>query len=970
MKNIVTRIVLLYILLFSMAGVIQAQQLTVNDFSFSGNLTANGWIAHSGAGTNPLGTTAGLTYAGLAGSGVGNAVLVNNLGGEDANITYASQNTDGQNIYFSFMARVTDAAASKTGDYFIHLGTPGGAAFTLFAPRVFARIPSAGVVNFGVSNSNVVSYGTTSFATNTTYLIIVKYTISVAGNDPISLWVLPSGVPASEGAAGTPEATNTTTAGQNTISALGLRQGSGTTSVQTVVDGIIVGLTWADVTPGAGGGAALFSSGNINNLTTTTGTASAAVPFNLTGINLSGAAISVAPSANIEVSLTGAGSWVANPSTLAVPYSPPTITPGIPIYVRIIAGAPQGALSETATVSGGGAASSVTVTVTGGVFQNYYNTKTPIPANGLSDVASWSTTTNGLGASPADFTTPYQLFNIISATNLSYVGGVTGWNVSATGNTARVVVGDGAAAINFTVLAGADSLTGATRVDILNNATLTILNNRRPFLNNIATGSTVNFAQTGTSTTDTIRVPTLSYYHLKLTNGIKILSSGTTTIRGNLTIDGVLNFNGAASPFSTINAFGDIFFANGTTFEGSPSGDGNRLTLSMNGNSGSQSILGNGTTLRLFRLRRDTLTSSVDINLGSNTDLILGNNSGGGLQLSQGASTATNLDLGGNNLTFIGGATSTTTSLGKIISSGGILSINKSTVANTAGTLRFQPGSSVDQLVLNFDPTQLRDSITIADDLLVNTSMTFTRGRVIMTAPAVLELATGGTIIQGTDTAFVDGKLKRNTNAATAFAFPVGKGLFYRPVTITPVSSAASSYTAENFQAPYSTLTFTAPLTGVSNSEYWDISKNSGADATVSLSLNGTAVPGALPAEQVGVAHFEAGNWVSVSGTAITPGDATTGTAVSTVLTTFSPFTFGRLAAGVTYTFNGNGNWNDPLQWAGGSIPPSPLLAPDKIIINPSGTCTLNVPQTINPGGQIIVSAGKNFIINGNLTLQ
>ncbi|MBL7727301.1 MAG: hypothetical protein JNM68_06445, partial [Dinghuibacter sp.] len=44
--------------------------------------------------------------------------------------------------------------------------------------------------------------------------------------------------------------------------------------------------------------------------------------------------------------------------------------------------------------------------------------------------------------------------------------------------------------------------------------------------------------------------------------------------------------------------------------------------------------------------------------------------------------------------------------------------------------------------------------------------------------------------------------------------------------------------------------------------------------------------------------------------------------------------------------------------------------APHKIVINPSGTCILNVPQTINPGGQITVLTGKNMVVNGNLTIQ
>ena len=122
----------------------------------------------------------------------------------------------------------------------------------MFAARVFARITASGV-NFGVTNSSAVApvYGATNFNKNQTYLIIVKYTISTGGNDPVSIWVLSAGVPASEAAAGAPEATNAASLGQDVIDAIALRQGSGTTSTQQVVDAIRVGTTWADIAGGA-----------------------------------------------------------------------------------------------------------------------------------------------------------------------------------------------------------------------------------------------------------------------------------------------------------------------------------------------------------------------------------------------------------------------------------------------------------------------------------------------------------------------------------------------------------------------------------------------------------------------------------------------------------------------------------------------------------------------------------------------
>ena len=99
---------LLFVLLFSSKSV-KGQVLFSDDFLYSGNLTSNGWLAHSGAGSNPIATTSGLSYNGYTGSGIGNAVQISNLSGEDDNITFASQNTNGQNIYFSLLVNINDS---------------------------------------------------------------------------------------------------------------------------------------------------------------------------------------------------------------------------------------------------------------------------------------------------------------------------------------------------------------------------------------------------------------------------------------------------------------------------------------------------------------------------------------------------------------------------------------------------------------------------------------------------------------------------------------------------------------------------------------------------------------------------------------------------------------------------------------------------------------------------------------------
>ncbi len=217
--------------------------LLTEDFSFSGNLSANGWSVHSGT-TNPIATTTGLTYNGYSGSGIGNAALVNNLGGEDVNKGFDAVGGNGTTLYYSALVNVTDAATAKTGDYFLNIGNRANATnFTSFSARVFARITSSNV-NFGISNTSAATYGTTNFTKNKVYLLVVKYTINTGGNDEAKLWVLPSGVPTSEANAGTAELTNTSTAGQDSINAIALRQGSNSTQPAIVVDGIRVALAW------------------------------------------------------------------------------------------------------------------------------------------------------------------------------------------------------------------------------------------------------------------------------------------------------------------------------------------------------------------------------------------------------------------------------------------------------------------------------------------------------------------------------------------------------------------------------------------------------------------------------------------------------------------------------------------------------------------------------------------------------
>ncbi|RXR24617.1 T9SS type A sorting domain-containing protein [Flavobacterium stagni] len=227
----------IYFLSFLLTCAFANAQLLTDDFNYADNalLTANGWTAHSGTGTNSIdvGASNGLLYTGYN-TLAGNAAQLDNTG-EDVNKTFSAPVTTGS-IYYSFLVKINTAVDG----YFAHLGSG-----TTFVGKVFTK-PSTttGKVNFGIANSNTASYSTTDFDLGATYLIIVKYDVSTTG--ALSLWVKSSGVPATEAAAGTADAT-ASGSGSATVGGFYLRQYSATQNI--VVDEVKVYTTWFGATP-------------------------------------------------------------------------------------------------------------------------------------------------------------------------------------------------------------------------------------------------------------------------------------------------------------------------------------------------------------------------------------------------------------------------------------------------------------------------------------------------------------------------------------------------------------------------------------------------------------------------------------------------------------------------------------------------------------------------------------------------
>jgi len=198
----------------------------------NGDLTAasgGAWAQHSGT-SDPVQyvATPSLTMTGYPSSGIGGHVSVSGTS-QDVNRSFSGISSG--TVYGSALVNLS---AVGSGNYFMHFNIAGG-----FTTRIGARDDGSGGVQFGVgTSSSTLTYGTTSYALNTTYLLVFSYEVSSGVSN---LHVL-SAVTATEPAM--PEATNTGTTGR-TISAIAIRQSNNIPTF--LIDGIRVAESWTEI---------------------------------------------------------------------------------------------------------------------------------------------------------------------------------------------------------------------------------------------------------------------------------------------------------------------------------------------------------------------------------------------------------------------------------------------------------------------------------------------------------------------------------------------------------------------------------------------------------------------------------------------------------------------------------------------------------------------------------------------------
>jgi len=229
----------------------------------------------------------------------------------------------------------------------------------------------------------------------------------------------------------------------------------------------------------------------------------------------------------------------------------------------------------------------------------YYSKST----GNLELTSSWSSTTDGTGCSPANFTTAGVIYIIQQnlAGNATRTIGAN-WTVSGgSGATlSKVVLGQAsAAAVTFTVPSGF-SFTGTIDVPAalsLSN-TLVLNNTTVPTLGTLHSGSTVKYNATGSQT---IQAATYGNLETGVVSGTSnstktVAASGTLTIAGNLTINEYSTFNLNDRDMTLTGDFIRTSAASPTTSLFSH-GSGTSNTVTFNGSSQEVNVTAaNGTT--------------------------------------------------------------------------------------------------------------------------------------------------------------------------------------------------------------------------------------------------------------------------------------------------------------------------------------------------------------------------------------
>lgn len=244
------KLLLFYFLCFA---IIQSEAFPQNvfkdDFNYPplDSLEGTGGWYRSGVNTiyNIKVVSPGLTYTGYAGSGIGNTSYISNQGEGDVLFHNLSSPVTSGALYLSFMIRLDSLRSTMTQGYCICFNPSTGG--TSLNTRLYIKRITGTTFNFGVFKTRNATYSTTVYNSNTTYLVVLKYSfVNGADNDSAKVYVFSSGVPSAEPSVPTAFATDSIDiAGQGSVCLTNNYAQTGMNGCSIKIDGIRIGNSWA-----------------------------------------------------------------------------------------------------------------------------------------------------------------------------------------------------------------------------------------------------------------------------------------------------------------------------------------------------------------------------------------------------------------------------------------------------------------------------------------------------------------------------------------------------------------------------------------------------------------------------------------------------------------------------------------------------------------------------------------------------
>jgi hypothetical protein len=207
--------------------------------------TGNAWSSGSSAMTIAGGN---LTYTGLPDQG-GNELNVAWGGGSAGSIQTQYANQTSGNIYYSFLLDVTTVPTAQSYLTSLNPGTStpngGSDAIALY----FGTVTGGGSFKFGVRGGSAsTAFTATTYSPNTTYLVVLGYNnIGGAAANNMNLWINPV---LGNNSAPAADLSLTPTTVATAIDDVGFKVQSAPQGA-FLVDNLLIGTAWGDVTPKA-----------------------------------------------------------------------------------------------------------------------------------------------------------------------------------------------------------------------------------------------------------------------------------------------------------------------------------------------------------------------------------------------------------------------------------------------------------------------------------------------------------------------------------------------------------------------------------------------------------------------------------------------------------------------------------------------------------------------------------------------